>query len=46
VAAAAGYACYYLNAQAGPSRAWLVQDDPAHAWAKDPALRTQFSPQE
>jgi len=34
VAAAAGYNCYYLNAQAGPSRAWLVHDDPAHVWIK------------
>ena len=35
VSAAAGYNCYYLNAQAGPTRAWLVRDDPAHAWIKD-----------
>jgi 5-deoxy-glucuronate isomerase len=34
VAAAAGYTCYYLNAQAGPSRAWLTQDDPRHTWVK------------
>jgi 5-deoxy-glucuronate isomerase len=34
VAAAAGYNCYYLNAQAGPTRAWLVRDDPAHQWVK------------
>jgi 5-deoxy-glucuronate isomerase len=34
VSAAAGYDCYYLNAQAGPSRAWLIQDDPAHEWIK------------
>ena len=34
VAAAAGYNCYYLNAQAGPTRAWLVTDDPAHRWIK------------
>jgi 5-deoxy-glucuronate isomerase len=43
VSAAAGYACYYLNAQAGPSHAWAVQDDPAHAWVKDPALRARFN---
>ena len=35
VSAAAGYNCYYLNAQAGPSRAWLVNDDPAHTWIKN-----------
>ena len=35
VSAAAGYDCYYLNAQAGPSRAWLVNDDRAHAWIKN-----------
>jgi 5-deoxy-glucuronate isomerase len=35
VSAAAGYNCYYLNAQAGPSRAWLVKDDPAHTWIKN-----------
>ncbi len=34
VSAAAGYDCYYLNAQAGPTRAWLVADDPAHTWIK------------
>ncbi|HET9495264.1 MAG TPA: 5-deoxy-glucuronate isomerase [Chloroflexia bacterium] len=37
VSAAAGYECYYLNAQAGPSRAWLVNDDPAHTWIKQRA---------
>lgn len=37
VSAAAGYNCYYLNAQAGPTRAWLVNDDPAHAWVKNRA---------
>lgn len=35
VSAAAGYDCYYLNAQAGPTRAWLVRDDQAHAWIKN-----------
>jgi 5-deoxy-glucuronate isomerase len=34
VSAAAGYDCYYLNAQAGPTHAWLINDDPAHAWIK------------
>ena len=40
VSAAAGYDCYYLNAQAGPSRAWLVNDDPAHVWIKQRASKT------
>jgi 5-deoxy-glucuronate isomerase len=40
VSAAAGYDCYYLNAQAGPSRAWLVNDDPAHTWIKNRADRS------
>jgi 5-deoxy-glucuronate isomerase len=40
VSAAAGYDCYYLNAQAGPSRAWLVNDDPAHTWIKNRAARS------
>lgn len=28
---------YYLNVMAGPGpgRAWLIQDDPAHAWVRD-----------
>jgi len=34
VAAAAGYNCYYLNAQAGPTRAWLINEDPRHVWTK------------
>ncbi len=33
--ATSGYNCYYLNAQAGPTRAWLVNDDPAHTWIKN-----------
>jgi 5-deoxy-glucuronate isomerase len=40
VAAAAGYDCYYLNAQAGPTRAWLVTDDPAHGWIKTRVARS------
>ena len=40
VAAAAGYDCYYLNAQAGPTRAWLVTDNPAHRWIKTRAARS------
>ena len=31
-----GYDMYYLNVMAGPSpdRAWLICDDPAHAWVR------------
>jgi 5-deoxy-glucuronate isomerase len=34
--AAPGYDLYYLNVMAGPSpdRAWLICDDPAHAWVR------------
>ncbi len=31
-----GYDLYYLNVMAGPGeRAWLIHDDPAHAWIRD-----------
>ena len=32
-----GYDLYYLNVMAGPGevRAWLIRDDPAHAWVRD-----------
>lgn len=35
-AAAPGYDLYYLNVMAGPDpeRAWLISDDPAHAWVR------------
>ena len=35
--AAPGYHLYYLNVMAGPGaqRAWLISDDPAHAWVRD-----------
>lgn len=35
--AAPGYDMYYLNVMAGPGaeRAWLICDDPAHAWIRD-----------
>jgi 5-deoxy-glucuronate isomerase len=31
-----GYDMYYLNVMAGPGaeRAWLICDDPAHAWVR------------
>ena len=34
--AAPGYDLYYLNVMAGPEpdRAWLICDDPAHAWVR------------
>jgi 5-deoxy-glucuronate isomerase len=35
--AAPGYDLYYLNVMAGPGegRAWLICDDPSHAWVRD-----------
>jgi 5-deoxy-glucuronate isomerase len=35
--AAPGYDLYYLNVMAGPGddRAWLICDDPIHAWVRD-----------
>ena len=35
--AAPGYDMYYLNVMAGPGpeRAWLICDDPAHAWVRE-----------
>jgi 5-deoxy-glucuronate isomerase len=32
-----GYDMYYLNVMAGPGpeRAWLICDDPAHAWVRE-----------
>ncbi|GGU80334.1 5-deoxy-glucuronate isomerase [Streptomyces litmocidini] len=37
---------YYLNVMAGPGpeRAWLICDDPAHAWIRDTWSRTPFDP--
>ena len=33
--AAPGYDLYYLNVMAGPgARAWLIRDDPEHAWIR------------
>lgn len=35
--AAPGYDLYYLNVMAGsgPQRAWMICDDPAHAWVRE-----------
>jgi 5-deoxy-glucuronate isomerase len=32
VGAAHGYDLYYLNVMAGPRRAWVIHNDPAHQW--------------
>lgn len=42
--AAPGYDLYYLNVMAGPDpeRAWLISDDPAHAWVRDSWAGQQF----
>jgi 5-deoxy-glucuronate isomerase len=37
VSAPPGYALYYLNVMAGPTRAWAIANDPDHAWTLDPA---------
>jgi len=43
--AAPGYDLYYLNAMAGPgARAWLVSDDPAHAWVRESWERQHIDP--
>jgi len=44
--AAPGYPLYYLNVMAGPSpdRAWLICDDPAHAWVRDTWAGQQIDP--
>jgi 5-deoxy-glucuronate isomerase len=41
-----GYDLYYLNVMAGPSpdRAWLICDDPAHAWVRDTWPDQEISP--
>ena len=51
--AAPGYDMYYLNVMAGPGeRAWVVCDDPDHAWVRDtwaaqqPDPRLPFTPGE
>lgn len=44
--AAPGYDLYYLNVMAGPGpeRAWLISDDPAHAWVRDTWTHTPVDP--
>jgi 5-deoxy-glucuronate isomerase len=44
--AAPGYDLYYLNVMAGPDpeRAWLITDDPAHAWIRDTWSGQQIDP--
>lgn len=41
-----GYNLYYLNVMAGPGpqRAWLICDDPAHAWVRDTWPSQSFDP--
>ncbi|KFN49455.1 5-deoxy-glucuronate isomerase [Arenimonas composti] len=36
VGAPHGYALYYLNVMAGPSRRWIFRNDPDHAWIAGP----------
>ena len=36
VSAPPGYDVYYLNVMAGPTRLWVVANDPDHAWTLDP----------
>lgn len=44
--AAPGYDLYYLNVMAGPDseRAWLISDDPAHAWVRQTWSRQDIDP--
>jgi 5-deoxy-glucuronate isomerase len=43
--AAPGYDLYYLNVMAGPGeRAWLITDDPAHAWVRDTWAGQEIDP--
>ncbi|MGH3503074.1 MAG: 5-deoxy-glucuronate isomerase [Nocardioidaceae bacterium] len=41
-----GYDMYYLNVMAGPGeeRAWLICDDPSHAWVRDTWRQQQVDP--
>jgi 5-deoxy-glucuronate isomerase len=44
--AAPGYDLYYLNVMAGPGdqRAWLIADDPSHAWVRQTWGRQMVDP--
>ncbi|WP_370619155.1 5-deoxy-glucuronate isomerase [Mumia sp. Pv 4-285] len=44
--AAPGYDLYYLNVMAGPGteRAWLISDDPQHAWVRDTWASQEIDP--
>jgi 5-deoxy-glucuronate isomerase len=44
--AAPGYDLYYLNVMAGPGseRAWLICDDPAHAWVRETWAGAEIDP--
>jgi 5-deoxy-glucuronate isomerase len=41
-----GYDLYYLNVMAGPApeRAWVIRDDPAHAWVRETWHDQQVDP--
>ncbi|WP_433332130.1 5-deoxy-glucuronate isomerase [Spirillospora sp. CA-294931] len=41
-----GYDLYYLNVMAGPSdeRAWLICDDPSHAWVRSAWAEQEMDP--
>ena len=36
VSAPPGYAVYYLNVMAGPTRTWAIANDPDHEWTLEP----------
>jgi 5-deoxy-glucuronate isomerase len=44
--ASPGYDLYYLNVMAGPGdvRAWLISDDPAHAWVRNTWADQEIDP--
>jgi 5-deoxy-glucuronate isomerase len=41
-----GYDLYYLNVMAGPAaeRAWVIRDDPAHAWVRETWVDQEVDP--
>jgi 5-deoxy-glucuronate isomerase len=43
--AAPGYHLYYLNVMAGPGeRAWVIEDEPEHAWVRDTWAGQEIDP--